>query len=73
MFWGLLVLSVAMFLVGGYMYATASGDPEKVGRANKTLLYAAIAVVVALVARGIPLLIGTFFGVDANSLTACGA
>ena len=71
MFWGLLVLSVAMFLAGGYIYATAAGDPEKVGKANKTLLYAAIAVAVALVAKVLPLLIGSFLGVSASQLNAC--
>jgi cytochrome b subunit of formate dehydrogenase len=70
MFWGLIVLSVAMFLVGGYMYATATGDAEKVSKANKTLLYAAIAVVVALVALGAPMLIGSFFHVT-SGLNAC--
>ncbi len=71
MFWGLLVLSLAMFFVGGYTYATAGGDAEKVSKANKTLLYAAIAIVVAISAKGIPLLIGSFLGVDASQLSAC--
>ncbi len=62
MFWGLVALSVAMFLVGGYLYATSAGDAEKVGRATKTLTYAAIGVAVALIARGIPILIGSFLG-----------
>lgn len=71
MFWGLLVLSVIMFMVGGYMYATAAGDTEKVSKANKTLFYAAIGVVIALVAKGVPLLIGSFLGVTLG-LNACG-
>ncbi len=71
MFWALLVTSIIMFLVGGFMYVTAAGNPERVGKANKTLLYAAIGVAVAILARGIPLVIGSFFGVDQASLTAC--
>jgi len=70
MFWGLITFSVAMFLVGGYTYATSAGDPEKVGKATKTLTYAAIAVAVALIARGVPILIGTIFGVT-SGLDVC--
>lgn len=62
MFWGLIVLSIAMFLVGAYSYATSSGDAEKVSKANKTLLYAAIGIIVALLAKAIPIIIGSFFG-----------
>ena len=36
MFWGLIVFAIAMFLYGGYLYATAAGEAEKVGKANKT-------------------------------------
>ncbi len=61
-FWGLIVLAVVMTLVGGYGYAVSSGDPEKVGKANKTLLYAAIAAAVAICAWGVPSLIGSVLG-----------
>jgi hypothetical protein len=73
MFWGVIVLAVAMFLVGGYTYATSAGDAEKVGKATRTLTYAAIAVVVALVAAGVPVLVGSLFGVKAADLSACGS
>ena len=69
MFWGLIVLGIAMFLVGGYTYATSAGDTEKVSKATKTLTYAAIALVVGLIARGIPTLIGSFIG--AGGVTVC--
>lgn len=72
MFWGLIVLAVAMFLVGGYIYATSRGEPERVSQATKTLTYAAIAIVVALVAKGVPLIIGSFLKVPASQLGACG-
>ena len=62
LFWGLIVFSIIMFLWGGYRYATSGGEPEKVGNANKTLLYAAIAVVVAVSAKGLPLLVSSFLG-----------
>ncbi len=70
-YWGLIVVGIIMFLIGGYRYATSAGDPESVSKANKTLLYAAIAIVIALVARGVPLFIGSVFGVQASSLSVC--
>jgi hypothetical protein len=70
MFWGLIVLGVAMFIVGGYTYATSGGDSEKVSKATKTLTYAAIALVVALIAKGVPSLIYSFLG-NNSGLNAC--
>lgn len=69
MFWGLIVASIVMFLVGGYTYVTAADDPQKVSTANKILLYAAIAVAVGILAGSVPGLIASFFGV--TSLTTC--
>jgi len=66
MFWGLLVLSVAMFLVGGYQYATSGGSAEATTKARKTLLYAAIGVMVAIIAKGVPSLVGSFLGVTSG-------
>ncbi len=61
-FWLLIVLAIVFVLVAAFKYLTASGDPEKVKSAGSTLLYAAIAVVVALVAKGLPMLVSTFIG-----------
>jgi uncharacterized membrane protein len=61
-FWLLIVLTIIFVLVAAFKYLTAAGDPEKVKSAGNTLLYAAIAVVVALIAKGLPLLISTFIG-----------
>ncbi len=61
-FWLLIVLTIIFVLVAAFKYLTAAGDPEKVKAAGSTLLYAAIAVVVALIAKGLPLLVSTFVG-----------
>ena len=66
-FWGLIILAVIMFLVGGYRYATSSGEPENVKTANKVLLYAVIAVVIALLAEGIPYVVGSFIGSELST------
>lgn len=61
-FWFLIVLTIIFVLVAAFKYLTAAGDPEKVKSAGSTLLYAAIAVVIALIAKGLPLIISTFVG-----------
>lgn len=64
MFTFLIILSVVFVLVAAFKYLTAGGDPEKVKGASHTLIYAAIAIVVAIMARAIPLLIGSLFQVS---------
>lgn len=62
MFSVLMVLSSIMVLYGAYTYLTAAGDAEKVSKATKTITYAAVAVVVALIAKNFPFIVATFFG-----------
>lgn len=64
----LMVLTVIFIILAAFKYLTAGGDPEKVKTANYQLVYAAIALVIALVARGLPNIIATFIG---TSVTAC--
>ena len=50
----ILIAAAALFvMVGAFQFVTAGGDTEKVGAAREKILYAVIAVVVALLARGI--------------------
>ena len=46
-------LTAIMVLVGAFQMTTSAGDPEKVSKGRKTLLYAAIGFLVALIATGI--------------------
>jgi len=67
MFWVLIAISSIMVLVAAYMYVTAGGDSEKVSKAHKTILYAAIGVAAALLAKAFPVVIASIFGVgDVN-------
>jgi hypothetical protein len=66
MFTFLVVLSIVFILIAAFKYLTASGDPEKVKSASHTLIYAVIAVAVGLLARGVPLIVGSFIGGNAN-------
>lgn len=71
-FYFLITLSVIFVVIGAYRYLTSAGEAEKIKNANNTLLYAAIAVGVALLAKGIPLIVGDFLGASAGGpLLAC--
>src|SRR5579863_8624085 len=69
LFYGLIILTVIFVLIAAYRYLTAAGDPERVSSANKTILYAVIAVVVAVLAKGIPIFASSLIG--GPSLSAC--
>lgn len=58
----LIILAIFFVLFAAFKYLTAAGEPEKIKKASHTLIYAAVAVVIALLAKGFPLLIGSFVG-----------
>jgi Type IV secretion system pilin len=66
MFYFLIALTVVFILVAAFKYLTAGGDAEKVKGAGSMLLYAAIAVAVALLARALPTIIASFLGASGN-------
>lgn len=68
-FYFLIVLAVIFIIVAAFKYLTAAGDPEKVKSAGTMLIYTAIAIVVALLARAVPLVIGSFLG--ASGVSSC--
>lgn len=57
----LIVLSIVLALVAAYRYALSAGDPEKVKSAKNTIVYAAVAVALGVVAKGMPSVIASFF------------
>ncbi|MBI2033614.1 MAG: hypothetical protein HYT13_00740 [Candidatus Liptonbacteria bacterium] len=67
----LIVLSVIFVLIAAFKYLTAAGDPEKVKSASHTLVYAAIAVAVALFAKGVPLILSSFFTGGPSAFAGC--
>ena len=62
MFNFLLIISVIMVIWAAYQYLTAGGDAEKVKGATRTITYAAVAVVVTLLAGAFPDIIASIFG-----------
>lgn len=79
LFWILIALTVVFVLVAAYKYLTSGGDEAKVSSATKTITYAAIAIVVALLARGFPFIVssvigyfgGTYLGASGPPLLGC--
>jgi uncharacterized membrane protein YidH (DUF202 family) len=62
MFYFLIILTVIFIMIAAFKYLTAGGDPEKVKGASHMLLYAAIAIVVGILAKAVPGLIGSVIG-----------
>lgn len=47
----LIVLAALLVIFAAYTYLTSGGDSEKIGKAKDTLIYAAVAVAVGLLAK----------------------
>lgn len=53
-FLGIVIIAAVFFIIkAGWTFVTAGGDQDKVAGARKEIMYAAIGVVIALVAMGI--------------------
>jgi hypothetical protein len=68
MFYFLIILSVIMVVAAAYIYLTSNGDPEKVGTATKTLTYAAVGILVGVLAKAIPTLVASIVGYSGLSV-----
>lgn len=62
LFWLLIVLAAIFIIMAAFSYLTAGGDPEKVKTANQKVIYAVVAVVVAVLAKTIPSVVCSFIG-----------
>jgi hypothetical protein len=56
----LMLLAVLFIIWAAFKYLTAGGDPENVETAQRMLLYAVIAIVIGLLAKSVPLIVGNF-------------
>lgn len=54
------IIAVLFIIFAAYTYLTAQGDPEKVKNATNQIIYAVVAIVIALVAVSIDLIIKNF-------------
>ncbi|MEK7542841.1 MAG: hypothetical protein AAB503_00855 [Patescibacteria group bacterium] len=62
MFGLLLLLAVIFILWAAFKYLTAGGDEEALGKAKSILIYAIIAIAIAVLAKGIVALVSSFLG-----------
>jgi len=53
-----------MFLIGGFKYLTAGGEPEKAAEAQKTLTYAIFGLALIVISWFALLLISEFTGIE---------
>ncbi len=67
----LVILTVIFVLFAAYNYLTSGGEEEKIKDANHQLLYAAIALIVAILSRGVPFLVGQFMGTGTGLSAGC--
>jgi len=57
LFW---ILAVGFGLYAAYLYLTSSGEPDKVKKAGKQLIYTVVAIALALLALSLPAIISDF-------------
>lgn len=55
----LVVLSVFMILMAAFQFVTGGDNPEEISKARQKIIWAAVGIVIALLARAIPNLILT--------------
>ena len=56
------IFAVIFILVAAFHYLTAAGEPEKIKTAHKMLIWAAVAIAIALIAVGATQIIKSFLG-----------
>lgn len=57
------LVAIAMLVVGGYIFITSAGDPEKIEKGQKAITAAIIGLIIVFIARAI-----VFFVVDLGNL-----
>ncbi|MDD5606802.1 MAG: hypothetical protein PHN37_03005 [Candidatus Pacebacteria bacterium] len=62
MFWLLIALTVIFVLWAAYLFLTSAGDEEKTKKARNVIVYAIVAIVVALLAKGLGTMVIEFLG-----------
>ncbi len=61
-FTALVVFAIIYIILAGFQFVTAGGDPAAVLQARSKLIYAAIGIIVALLARAIPVVLSQALG-----------
>lgn len=61
------IFAVIFILIAAFHYLTAAGEPEKIKTAHKMLIWAAVAIAIALLAVGATAIVKDFLGGGAPS------
>ena len=61
-----IIIAVIMYIISGFYFLTAAGDPEKINTAKKMVLWVSIGLMIAIASKGIIVLIGAVLGVTIN-------
>ncbi|HEX9722342.1 MAG TPA: LamG domain-containing protein [Candidatus Paceibacterota bacterium] len=63
LFVGFMLLAVVVIVLAGWQFISSGGAPESVSSARKKLLWAGVAVIIAVMSRGIPVVVASILGV----------
>lgn len=61
-FYILLLIAVIMIILGGFVFMTAAGSPEKASKGRNILVYAVIGIVIAILAKLVPVVVRYIVG-----------
>ena len=64
-----LAIAPIMFLVGGFLFMTSSGDSAKVTKGKSVMLYTAIGLAIVIAAKGLVLVLKDILGVKEDPVT----
>jgi hypothetical protein len=72
LFWLLIVLAALFIIWAAFTYLTAAGDSEKITKANHRVIFAAVAVVVGVLAKAIPTVVCNFISTTGCNISPTG-
>lgn len=61
-FYILILVAVIMIIIGGFVFMTAAGSPEKATKGRNILIYAVIGIAIGILAKLIPVIVRTVIG-----------
>ncbi len=63
-FYLIMIVVMVMILYGAFTFLTSSGDPTKTSKATKTITFAVIGLIIALLARAVPSAVRYITGIN---------
>lgn len=66
--WILFVLATIFIIMAAFKYLTGKGDPNEIKKAQAMIVWAIVAMIVALFAWAIPKIVVSFVGGSANTI-----